>query len=250
MQIFFLDRNPVKAARALRHPSYPGKMLVEATQLLSTALRAHGRVDERLCSSFNPSHPCAVWAADSKANFLWLLAHARELGNIHTAYLRARCKRCMFFKTASKHASILVVDHIFERLKMEGVDAFLSGFTDQSDPDAFFDALHSIRARQKSAKSRELAVLRAHVDIPEGVTCMSLAIAKEYRSHCIVRDAEERIHGIETMRKYHEFKTSVNPIFAPWQSPSSDGDGRGVCNCKTLRHTHTQQIPQHGKHVD
>ena len=83
MNIFVLDKDPVKAARMHCDKHVP-KMCVEAAQMMASALRRHGATDEQmpLTKSGTPykggyaHHPCTVWAGDSRDNFLWLADHA------------------------------------------------------------------------------------------------------------------------------------------------------------------------------
>jgi hypothetical protein len=86
MNIFVLDLDPAVAARMHCDKHIP-KMCVEAAQMMASALRRHGATDEQmpLTKKGTPykggyhHHPCTVWAGDSRANFMWLAQHAREL---------------------------------------------------------------------------------------------------------------------------------------------------------------------------
>ncbi len=73
MNIFVLDLDPRKAAQ--QHcDKHVVKMLLETVQLLSTAKHLHGEY-----APYKPTHkkhPCAIWAAESKENYAWLV----ELG--------------------------------------------------------------------------------------------------------------------------------------------------------------------------
>jgi len=88
MNIFVLDKDPVKAARAMDCVRVP-KMVTESAQMMASALRRHGATDEQmpLTKSGTPykggyhHHPCTVWAGDSEANFAWLARHATALCN-------------------------------------------------------------------------------------------------------------------------------------------------------------------------
>ena len=92
LNIFVLHRVPTKAARMHCDKHVP-KMVVEATQMMASALRRHGATDEQmpLTKAGTPykggyaHHPCTVWAGDRRQNFHWLWRHAAELCN---EYLR------------------------------------------------------------------------------------------------------------------------------------------------------------------
>lgn len=79
MNVFAVDRDPVRAARALcdRHVV---KMTLETAQILCTAARAH--LGQR--APYRPTHaahPCVVWAAARRANWDWLVRHGLALAN-------------------------------------------------------------------------------------------------------------------------------------------------------------------------
>jgi hypothetical protein len=78
MNIFVLDRDPGAAAMSLcdRHVV---KMALETAQLLSTALSMHGVSDAKLYRSTHKAHPCTIWTAASRDNFVWLINHGLEI---------------------------------------------------------------------------------------------------------------------------------------------------------------------------
>lgn len=84
MNIFFVDRDPVLAAKALadRHVV---KMTLESAQILSTVVRIRygrslsTRADITLYEATHRNHPCVVWAAETSGNYEWLRAHAVAL---------------------------------------------------------------------------------------------------------------------------------------------------------------------------
>ena len=101
MNIFILDENPVRAARAMDCVRVP-KMIVESAQMMASALRRLGATDEQmpLTKSGSPykggyhHHPCTIFAGDTRANFDWLALHAKALlyeyylrfGKVHACY--------------------------------------------------------------------------------------------------------------------------------------------------------------------
>lgn len=72
MNIFFLDKDPAKAARALCQEHQ--KMILESAQLLSTAHRVldGSKVNPALYKAGHQNHPSAVWVRQSSANYVWL----------------------------------------------------------------------------------------------------------------------------------------------------------------------------------
>ena len=93
MNIFVLDRNPIRASEMMCDKHIP-KMIVESAQMMASALRRHGAVDSQmpLTKSGTPykggykHHPCTVWAGDSWHNFDWLANHA--IGLLGEYYMR------------------------------------------------------------------------------------------------------------------------------------------------------------------
>ena len=69
------------------------KMVLESAQMMASALRRHGAIDEQMpltksgtpYRGGHPHHPCTVWAGDSRANFEWLANHALALCIEYTA---------------------------------------------------------------------------------------------------------------------------------------------------------------------
>ena len=86
MNIFVLHENPIIAAEMHCDKHVP-KMVVEAAQMMASALRRWGATDEDmpLTKAGKPykggyaHHPCTVWAGDSWANLDWLGSHAIAL---------------------------------------------------------------------------------------------------------------------------------------------------------------------------
>jgi hypothetical protein len=71
MNIFAIDLNPAEAAR-LHCDRHVVKMPLEAGQMLCTALRAAGHTGPLPYKPTHAGHPCTLWAALTRANFIWL----------------------------------------------------------------------------------------------------------------------------------------------------------------------------------
>jgi len=99
MNIFFLHRDPSRAAKA-QCDKHVVKMVLETTQMLSTAVRRRGY--NIGYQSAYPKHPMTIWVGDTRDNFCWALCHAEELSKEYTA----RYKKF--------HASQKVLDDIRE----------------------------------------------------------------------------------------------------------------------------------------
>ena len=77
MNIFFVDDDPVAAAKALGD-KHVGKMMVESLQMLFTAVRQHGYEGGGYASAYE-NHPMTKWVAASGEHAKWLLDHAVAL---------------------------------------------------------------------------------------------------------------------------------------------------------------------------
>lgn len=78
MNIFRVNNDPHLAAKDLcsRHVV---KMVLESSQLLSTALHVAGCTDTRLYKATNINHPSNVWTRTSRSNFIWICQHLHGL---------------------------------------------------------------------------------------------------------------------------------------------------------------------------
>lgn len=86
MQVFFVDPDPRKAARALCDQHVP-KMVLETAQILCDAARLlplGPRVAPTIPYRRARGNPWpAEWAAASRAHFNWLVEHGKELAHEH-----------------------------------------------------------------------------------------------------------------------------------------------------------------------
>jgi hypothetical protein len=89
VNVFAVDRDPARAARALcdRHVV---KMTLETAQILCSAARV--RLGQRApYRATHGNHPCVAWAAARRANWEWLVRHGlaladeyeRRFGRVH-----------------------------------------------------------------------------------------------------------------------------------------------------------------------
>lgn len=83
MNIFVLDNDPHIAAEMLCD-KHSIKMILESTQMLTTAARLCGATDEDIpltkrgtpYRSTHQNHPCTIWARETRSNFDWLVSHS------------------------------------------------------------------------------------------------------------------------------------------------------------------------------
>lgn len=97
MNIFVLDLDHTKCAE-YHVDRHCVKMILEYAQLLSTAVNMNGGIAPYRTTHKN--HPCAIWARESKDNWLWL----QKLGSaLHTEYK---------YRYGKEHKSGLVVENL------------------------------------------------------------------------------------------------------------------------------------------
>jgi len=82
MNIFFLNKDPAKAARA-QCDKHVVKMVLETTQMLCTAAVRNGR--RAVYKPAYPNHPMTRWVGDTKDNYMWAYEHAIALSKEYTA---------------------------------------------------------------------------------------------------------------------------------------------------------------------
>lgn len=125
MNIFVLDRDPIKAAQMMCD-AHVVKMIVESCQLLSTHDRLTNRwYDESLLyKSTHQQHPCRI-CLSNEANRKWLERHLNGLifeyrlrfGKVHACsnmiHKYWHVSDCIFHKGSDEHSA--VVDFISDR---------------------------------------------------------------------------------------------------------------------------------------
>lgn len=93
MNIFFLDKDPVKAAQ-YHCNKHVVKMIVETLQILSAV---HHRYGTHVTGMYKPTHahhPCTIWAGDSTLHYKWtvqlllalLYEYTHRYGKIHKGF--------------------------------------------------------------------------------------------------------------------------------------------------------------------
>ena len=76
MNIFVLHSNPKQAAQS-HCDKHVGKLLLESVQMLSTVAHKHGGSGPY--RSTHATHPCTLWVAESRQNWIWLVDLAKAL---------------------------------------------------------------------------------------------------------------------------------------------------------------------------
>ena len=83
MNIFYLDKCPVKAAQ-VQYNKHVVKMILESAQMLCAA---HHELLDNPDVPYKPAHvnhPSTIWTRECAANYSWLYEHMRALGDEYT----------------------------------------------------------------------------------------------------------------------------------------------------------------------
>jgi hypothetical protein len=104
MNIFYTSADPIACAKALDNKRLV-KMVLETTQLLSTAINLQG--GKTAYKSTHANHPCSIWVRQSQANFHWLLRHLEALSKEYTARYGKVHKCAMYIPTLASQANLM-----------------------------------------------------------------------------------------------------------------------------------------------
>jgi hypothetical protein len=107
MNIFVLSNNPKEAAR-FHMDKHCVKMVLEHTQMLSTAIRFHSNdTIEGVYKKAHLNHPCSIWTRKTRSNFLWLCEMTEELFQEYTRRYGKEHKSYSIFDLCRNHADII-----------------------------------------------------------------------------------------------------------------------------------------------
>jgi hypothetical protein len=83
MNIFYLHRDPVKAA-VVQYNKHVVKMILESAQMLCTAHHAYNNGHNVPYKKAHLNHPSTVWVRQNSRHYYWLFDHMIALGNEYT----------------------------------------------------------------------------------------------------------------------------------------------------------------------
>ncbi len=81
MNIFVLDKSPIKSAQ-MQHNKHVVKMILESAQMLCSAFDKNKFDVPYRRTHYN--HPCTIWTRKSMSNFMWLIEHGFALAAEYT----------------------------------------------------------------------------------------------------------------------------------------------------------------------
>lgn len=112
MNIFVTDMCPKKSAQALDDKRVI-KMILETAQILSTVIRSFDEnyaESNHLYKKTHTGHPCVKWAAKSRSNYYWLLAHMKALLEEYTVRFNKQHKSGTLLPALTEYASMMPQD--------------------------------------------------------------------------------------------------------------------------------------------
>ena len=85
MNIFFIDKCPIKSAQQLCD-KHVVKMVLETAQMCSTAMHEwdYAKDLNNIYKSAYKNHPMTVWVRDNVRNFSWAVTHGLHIGEEYT----------------------------------------------------------------------------------------------------------------------------------------------------------------------
>ena len=83
MNIFYLDRDPVKAAQ-VQYNKHVVKMILESAQMLCTAHHHYDNGNNVPYKKAHYNHPSTIWCRQNKNQYRWLYNHMIALGEEYT----------------------------------------------------------------------------------------------------------------------------------------------------------------------
>ncbi len=109
MNIFVLDENPIKAAQ-YHSDKHCIKMVLEHTQMLSTAIRIHSKDSvDGIYKTAHLNHPCSKWTRENRSNFLWLCDATDELFKEYTRRYNKEHKSFSVFQICRNNANVIPI---------------------------------------------------------------------------------------------------------------------------------------------
>ena len=83
MNIFYLDKDPAKAASYF-YDKHKVKMILESAQMLCTAHHHYGNGDNVPYKKAHYNHPSTIWCRQNASQYMWLYDHMIALGIEYT----------------------------------------------------------------------------------------------------------------------------------------------------------------------
>ena len=103
MNIFYLDKDPVKAAKA-QYNKHIVKMIPESAQMLCAAHHVLGNPDDVPYKLAHKNHPSTVWVRENSLHYDWLYEHFVALqGEYHKRYNKTHLSYTKCYEPLMNH---------------------------------------------------------------------------------------------------------------------------------------------------
>lgn len=148
MNIFFLDRDPRRAARMLCDKHVP-KMLLESVQILCTVSFLRGKPAPYRAT--HTKHPCVQWANETRKNWEWLWNHADAIDDEYRLRFDKEHKSYQTLVWCYAYGNKPLIDHMTAPAQAMPTQYTLCGEGIRSAVD---DAVKAYRAYYKGEKAK------------------------------------------------------------------------------------------------
>jgi hypothetical protein len=112
MNIFYLDKDPAKAASYF-YDKHKVKMILESAQMLCTAHHHYGNGDNVPYKKAHYNHPSTIWCRQNAIQYMWLYDHMIALGEEYTKRYKKTHLTIIKCKEVLKHLPPTIPDSTF-----------------------------------------------------------------------------------------------------------------------------------------
>ncbi len=112
MNIFYLDRDPVKAAK-IQYNKHVVKMILESAQMLCTAHHHYDNGHNVPYKKAHYNHPSTIWCRQNAKQYMWLYNHMLALGEEYTKRYKKTHLTITKCKEPLKHLPMGMPDSTF-----------------------------------------------------------------------------------------------------------------------------------------
>jgi len=112
MNIFYLDRDPVKAAE-IQYNKHVVKMILESAQMLCTAHHHYDNGHNVPYKKAHYNHPSTIWCRQNAKQYMWLYNHMLALGEEYTKRYKKTHLTITKCKEPLKHLPMGMPDSTF-----------------------------------------------------------------------------------------------------------------------------------------
>jgi len=112
MNIFYLDRDPVKAAK-VQYNKHVVKMILESAQMLCTAHHHYDNGHNVPYKKAHYNHPSTIWCRQNAKQYMWLYNHMLALGEEYTKRYKKTHLTITKCKEPLKHLPMGIPDSTF-----------------------------------------------------------------------------------------------------------------------------------------